>query len=92
MGDQQRTAGIEQAMLAKLEHQTLPRTLDIKRRVDAGQKLSENDVAFLETVLKGLDRDKSAVERDPKWESLYTRLVDLYYQITRKALENEEQG
>jgi hypothetical protein len=91
MADEQRMAGIEQAMLAKLEHQTLPKTMDIKRRVDAGQKLSDSDMAFLDTVLKGLDRDKSAVERDPKWESLYTRLIDLYHDITRKALENEAQ-
>jgi hypothetical protein len=92
MTNQQRNAGVEQALLAKLEHQVLPRTMGIKRRVDAGEKLLDRDMAFLDNVLKGLHHDQPKVEHNPQWNTLYTRLIDLYNQITRKALENEQQG
>ena len=91
MTDQQQNPGVEQALLAKLEQQVLPKTLGIQRRVDAGEKLTDSDVAFLNNVLKGLSRDQAKVESNPKWNTLYTRLIDLYNQITRKALENEQQ-
>jgi hypothetical protein len=92
MTDQQKNAGVEQALLAKLEQQVLPKTLGIQRRVDAGEKLTDSDIAFLNNVLKGLSRDKAKVGSNPKWNTLYTRLVDLYDRITQKALENEQQG
>ena len=91
MTNQQYSAGIEQALLAKLEQQVLPKTLGIQRRVDAAEKLTESDLVFLNSILKGLDRDRLKVENNPKWNTLYTRLIDLYNQITRKALENEQQ-
>jgi hypothetical protein len=92
MADEQSIAGVEQALLAKLEQQVLPKTLGIQRRVEAGEKLTDSDIAFLDNVLKGLSRDQAKVEKNPKWSTLYTRLIDLYNQITRKALENEQPG
>jgi hypothetical protein len=92
MADEQSNAGVEQALLAKLEQQVLPKTLGIQRRVEAGEKLTDRDIAFLDNVLKGLSRDQAKVEKNPKWSTLYTRLIDLYNQITRKALENEQPG
>lgn len=59
--------------------------------MDAGEKLADSDIEFLDSVLKGLSRDQPKVENDPKWNTLYTRLIDLYNQITRKSLENEQQ-
>jgi hypothetical protein len=92
MADEQSIAGVEQALLAKLEQQVLPKTLGIQRRVEAGEKLTDSDITFLDNVLKGLSRDQAKVEKNPKWSTLYTRLIDLYNQITRKALENEQPG
>jgi len=40
----------------------------------------------------GLRRDGPYVQHHPDWEPLYSRLIDLYDQITRKALENEQRG
>jgi hypothetical protein len=92
MTKQEKETGVEQALLAKLEQQVLPKTLGIQRRVDAGEKLTDSDIDFLDSVLKGLSRDKAKVENDPKWNTLYTRLIGLYNQITRKALDNEPKG
>ena len=92
VGKQQRPAGVEQALLAKLELDTLPKTMAIKDRVDAGGTLTERDIGFLDNVLTGLRRDGPHVQEHPQWASLYNRMIDLYNEITRKALENEQRG
>ncbi|MCG6940021.1 MAG: hypothetical protein LJE69_02075 [Thiohalocapsa sp.] len=92
MADPRLEAGVIQAILTRLEQQTLPRALDIKRRVDAGDKLMDSDTLFLDDALAGLRRDGPYVQHHPQWEPLYSRLIDLYDKITRKALENEQRG
>lgn len=62
VSDQQQSVCVAQAFPEKLEQQVLPRTLGIRRREDAGEKLGESDIAFPDTVLKGLGRDKAKVE------------------------------
>jgi hypothetical protein len=90
MADPRTEAGVTQAILENLEHHTLPRALDLKRQVDAGDRLCESDTAFLEETLERLREDGPYVQHHPQWESLYSRLIDLYDQITRKALANEQ--
>jgi hypothetical protein len=41
-------AGVIEAILERLAEQTLPRALDIKRKVDAGEKLLDSDTLFLD--------------------------------------------
>jgi len=90
MVDQQTEAGVIQVILTQLEQQTLPQALDIKRNVDAGEPLSDLDTVFLDGALANLRRDGPYVRDHPQWEPLYARMIDLYEQITRKALENEQ--
>ena len=92
MVDKQAEAGVVQAIVTQLEQQTLPQALDIKRNVDAGETLSDLDTVFLDEALENLRRNGPYVENHPQWEPLYSRMVDLYDQITRKALENEQRG
>jgi hypothetical protein len=92
MADQQLEAGVIEAILERLAEQTLPRALDIKRRVDSGERLMDSDTLFLDEVLGNLRRDGPYVQHHPEWEPLYSRVIDLYDQITRKALENERRG
>jgi hypothetical protein len=92
MTDQRLEAGVIEAILERLADQTLPRALDIKRKVDAGERLLDSDTLFLDQALAGLRRDGPYVEHHPEWEPLYSRVIDLYNQITRKALENEQRG
>lgn len=92
MAERMREAGVIQALLEQLEHHTLPRALDIARRVDAGATLMDSDAAFLEDALGMLKREGPYVQHHPQWEPLYSRLIDLYDQITRKALENEQRA
>lgn len=90
MTDQKAETGIIQVILEKLEQQTLPQALDIKRNVDAGETLSDMDTVFLDEALENLRRDSVYVQNHPQWQPLYSRLIDLYDQITRQALKNEQ--
>jgi hypothetical protein len=89
MTDHQTETGVVQAIMERLEQQTLPQALDIKRNVDAGEPLGELDTIFLDQALQDLRRDSAYVQSHPQWEPLYSRLIDLYDQITRQALKNE---
>ena len=41
-------------------------------------------------MLKDADEIKPHVDRVPEYQSLYTRVISLYGEITKKALENEQ--
>ena len=83
-------AGTAQALLERLERWRLPRALAVKERVDAGELLTDSDIQFLKTVLEDAGSVQVLVARNPEYQSLVARVTNLYDEITRKALENEQ--
>lgn len=82
--------GLAVALIERFENWLLPIALDVKAKVDRGEKLSAFDIEFLETVLKDAAEVKPYVDRAPEYQTLYARVVGLYAEITNKALENEQ--
>ena len=83
-------AGTIQVLLERLEKWRLPRALELKARVDAGQRLNDNDIQFLKNVFEDASGLQGLAANNPKYQPLVARMMGLYDEITRKALENEE--
>jgi hypothetical protein len=90
MTDATKDAGTIQVLLQRLNDQRLPKALDLKKKVDSGQKMDSYDIDFLETVLADATQAQELVSRHPEYKPLVGMLITLYGEITTKGLENEQ--
>lgn len=82
--------GFATVLLERLEKERLPRALDLQAKVDAGGRLDDMDIAFLDRVFADIEDAKPIIARFPQYHELAARVVSLYEQITTRALENEK--
>ena len=71
-------AGTIQVLLARLNGERLPRALDLKSKVDRGERLDESDVQFLQTVLEDASGAQHLAAKHPEFQSLVGSLNSLY--------------
>lgn len=83
-------AGTIQVMLQRLNEFRLPKALDLKKKVDRGEKLDSNDIEFLETVMTDAGSAQGLISKHPELQPLVGKLMSLYSEITTKGLENEQ--
>ena len=92
MTDMSKDQGVLVALVKRFEEQRLPRALDIKKRVDAGEVLTTDDIEFIEHVQTEARGILPMVERHPDWHELFGKAIHLYKEIMDKAVENEKAG
>jgi hypothetical protein len=90
MSDPTDDTGTIQALLERLLKFRLPRALELKQRVESGQRLSDADIEFLERSLEDAQNGQKFVARHPEFHALGAQIVQLYEEIVRKAIENEK--
>jgi hypothetical protein len=83
-------AGTIAALMIRFRDYRLPRASRMLERVNAGETLKDNDIAFLERVFNDARENQMLVRRNPEYQELVSRATSLYEEITRKALENEK--
>ena len=59
-------AGTIQAMLQRLNDFRLPKALDLKKKVDRGEKLDSYDMEFLEAVLEDASGAQHLIAKHPE--------------------------
>jgi hypothetical protein len=82
--------GLIEALIIDLEKTKLPRAMDIKEKVDRGERLDEFDTAFLQDAFAAETKVDAISERHAEYQALAARMSHLYKEITEKALANEE--
>lgn len=82
--------GITMAILERFQTQTLPDALWIKDRVDKGELLTDGDMEFLERISQNAAQIKPMIDAQPEYQNLYARAINLYEEITAKALANQQ--
>ena len=90
MSESSQDLGLIMVLLKRLETQRLPRVLALKERVDRGERLHDTDIAFLQEVFADAGKVKPFLDHYPEYHELAARMVNLYKEITAKALENEK--
>jgi len=82
-------AGTIKVLLDRFNHQRLPRALALKQRVDQGERLSDQDIDYLEHIFQEALEMRPLAERHPEYESLVAKITAMYKHIVDKGLDNE---
>ena len=83
-------AGLIEVLLERLEKQRLPRLLALKEKVDDGESLDDVDLDFLESSIADARKVIPIIDRHPEFQSLATKVMELYKDISEKALQIEK--
>ena len=92
MSQSSEDAGVILALMERFNEQRLPRALELKKRVEHGECLTEPDITFLDEVFKDANHVMPLVDKHPELQPVASRAISLYKEITAKALENEKQS
>ena len=84
---------ILETLLERFEKIRLPRLLDIKAKVEQGNRLDNFDMEFLEEVFTDARENKHYLDNaDDQLKGIFMKVLDLYTDITEKAMENEKKS
>ena len=78
------------ALMIRFKEYRLPRAMRMLDRVNAGETLMDNDIAFLKRVFNDARANQQLVKRNPEYNELVSRALALYEEIVDKAMENEK--
>jgi hypothetical protein len=90
MNDSTTDTGLIEVLLERLEKQRLPRLLVINEKVDAGESLDDADLDFLEHSIVDARKAIPLIDRHPEYQALAAQVMELYKDISDKALQIEK--
>ena len=85
-----RDKGVAHVLLMRLNNERLPLALELKKKVDRGERLSGYDAQFLKKVFAESGEVKRLAARQPQFRDVVTKMASLYEEILQKDLENSQ--
>ena len=82
--------GVITVLLERFNKERLPRLLRLKEKVDAGEKLSETDIGFLQEIANDSKHTVPLGNKHPEYQDLMAKVIRLYHEISEQALKNEQ--
>lgn len=92
MSDVSKDTGVIAVLAKRMVEERLPKALAMKERVDRGGLLNDLDLAFLEQIVADAGQVRPLMQKDPRVLEVAGRMVQLYKEITERALANEKAG
>ncbi len=80
------------AMLKRFVNHRYPKVLELEKRVLGGEKLYPSDIVFLDMVFNDAQYIIKLADKYPEYQEMVLKAVQLYTDITQKALENEKKN
>jgi hypothetical protein len=90
MSEVSKDLGVLAVLAKRMTEERLPKALELKERIDKGGVLNDLDLNFLEQIVKEAGELKPIIERNPTAREVGARMLQLYREITEKALANEK--
>ena len=90
MDQSEKDAGTIAALMIRFKEYRLPRAQRMLDKVNAGEKLSDNDIQFLKRVYNDGRKTQPLVKRHPEYNDLISSYISLYTKIITKGVENEK--
>jgi hypothetical protein len=90
MEQSDKDTGTIAALMIRLKESRLPRARRLQEKVNQGERLSDSDIRFLKRVYEDSRSSQALIMRNPEYNGLVSRFLDLYTEIITKGLENEK--
>lgn len=78
------------ALLKRFTEQRFPKALALEKKVLSGEKINDSELAFLKTVFNDAQYILRLAEKHPEYQEITSKAIQIYANITQKALENEK--
>jgi hypothetical protein len=85
-------AGTIYVLLKRGVEKRIPNVLAIKERLEKGGTLSDLEITHLDEILSDSRKMQEMVGRHPEFHELAAKMINLYTEITRMAVDNEAKG
>ncbi len=79
-------------LLKRAVERRIPNVLAIKERLEKGGTRSDLEITHLDEILTDRRKMQEMVNRHAEFRELAAKMISLYADITRMAVENEEKG
>ncbi len=84
--------GVIYVVIEHFARHLYPRALDMQRRLDAGERLSDADLDHVSQLIEDAKLLRPLIDRHPEHQELAASVVSLYANIARRAWQNETAG